>query len=304
MKRIIYHLVLIAVVTITGLCVSDLLNKWLILSAPSSSSYKTYRMFVEKPKGEIPLLGSSRALGNYMPSLISSRVFDYGINGSGMYETLLFLREALKNPESGHILVNLDPWGFHGEYKTSLQGNYKLALSSLVVRENTEWSFADLIPGIRFHGNLRGNLTTYLDGKTSLTRKIDQGAALLLNSRSKKEWEHINSKIEEQTFECHPSWITEINKLNVTTNHPVIWVVGPVSPHWREHYNGNEKMKNFLAHISSIPNMYVVNLFDDTVDYTEAEFADPTHLNIRGAERFTKLLVQKLNSLPIPYHKK
>ncbi len=299
MKSLIRPFLFLLVVLLVGLAVSEGINKWLILHSTSSSRYKTYRMFVEKPKGEIPLLGSSRALGNYVPSLISPRVFNYGINGSGMYETLFLLREALKNSSSGAVLVNLDPWGFHGEYQPSLQGDYRLALSNPGVRKSVAHDFADLIPGIRFHGLMRQNLTTWLDGQMALTRKVDQGAALILQSRNEKEWAFINAKITDNTFSCHASWQAEIDKIHATPEHPIVWIVAPIAPHWREHYDGREKMKDFLAKIATRPNMYVVDLFDETADYTEAEFVDPTHLNIQGATRFTQQLLPYLSNLPL-----
>ncbi len=299
MKRIFLPLVLLAWVALGGLGLSDMLNKWLILRAPSSSSYKTYRLFIEQPPHEIPLLGSSRALGNYVPSLISDRVFDYGINGSGMYETLFMLRQALRNPTPGAVIVNLDPWGFRGEYNPSLQGNYLLALSSAHVRENVRHEFTDRVPGIRFHGRLRSNITTWLDGKTGLTRRVDHGAALIVHSRSEKEWAIINDKIADSTFDCHVSWQMELDKIQATTNHPIVWVVSPVAPHWREHYKGRARMKDFLSKLAARPNMYVVDLFDETADYAEAEFVDPTHLNVNGATRFTQQLVPYLKKLPI-----
>ncbi len=299
MKALVRPFLFLSLVVVLGLAASDGINKWLILHSSSSSTYKTYRLFVEKPSDEIPLLGSSRALGNYVPSVISPRVFDYGINGSGMYETLFMLREALKNPSPGPILINLDPWGFHGEYAPSLQGDYRLALSVPIVREHVAFAWSDLIPGIRFHGLTRRNLTTWLDGKTALIKRIDQGAALIIQSRSEREWEIINRKIKDSTFSCQPSWQKELEQIVATTNHPIVWIVSPIAPHWREHYHGEKKLKAFLDQMAKRPNMHVVNMLDETADYTEAEFVDPTHLNIRGATRFTKQLLPRLQALPI-----
>ncbi len=299
MRCLIRPFLFLAATLLVGLMGSEVVNRWLIFRSPSSSRYKTYRLFVEKPRGDIPLLGSSRALGNYVPSLISPHVFDYGINGSGMYETLFLLREALKNPSPGAILVNLDPWGFHGEYQPSLQGDYRMALSNADVRKVVKYDLSDLIPGVRFHGQMRQNLTTWLDGKMSLTRQIDQGAALILQSRTEKEWEFINAKITDSVFSCHPSWQVAVDKIEATSEHPIVWIVSPIAPHWREHYHGREKLKEFLKEMAKRPNMYVVDLFDETADYSEAEFVDPTHLNIHGATRFTKQLLPYLKALPL-----
>ncbi len=299
MKALIRPFLVLGLVVLFGLAASEGVNRWLVLHSPSLSIYKTYRLFIEKPANEIPLLGSSRALGNYVPSLISPRVFDYGINGSGMYETLFHLREALKNPSPGPILVNLDPWGFHEEYTPNLQGDYRLALSNPDVRKRVAHDWTDRVLGIRFHGLTRGNLTAWLNGKTALTKKIDHGAALVIQSRSEKEWAFINQRIADSTFSCHPSWQAEVDEIMAPTNHPIVWIVSPVSPHWREHYHGKEKMLDFLSRLARRPNMHVVNMFDETADYTEAEFVDPTHLNIHGATRFTKQLLPRLRSLPL-----
>ncbi len=109
----------------------------------------------------------------------------------------------------------------------------------------------------------------------------------------------VNQKIADSTFSCHPSWQAELDKITAPQNHPIVWIVSPVSPHWRAHYQGKEKMAAFLSRLATRPNMYVIDLFDATADYTEAEFVDPTHLNIQGATRFTRQLLPYLQALPI-----
>ncbi len=54
-----------------------------------------------------------------------------------------------------------------------------------------------------------------------------------------------------------------------------------------------------LSKLALRPNMYVIDLFDETADYTETEFVDPTHLNINGAIRFTRQLAPHLRKLPV-----
>ncbi len=302
MKRILFFVVTLLLLTLGAMFLNDRINVALSTASTGNSTYKTYRLFAQAPRPEVAILGSSRASQNYIPTELSPIAFNYGMDGSGMYETLMFLRQALRNPYPNPIIINLDPWGFHGVCEPSISGNYLLALNNPDVQAflpKGRYTWEDRIPGLRFHGSLRSNLTFWLNERYGATKVNIEGATLQKFSRTPAEWELINGKIKDSTFSFDPSWRQLLDAHPATEAHPIIWVVSAVSPHWREHYSGEAAMNAFLEEQARRPHTYVINLFASTADYTEAEFVDPTHLNMQGAIRFTNQLKEALKTLPI-----
>lgn len=299
MRRLLYFLLPILVLLLVALWGNDLLNRALVTASSASSTYKTYRLFVLRPADELPILGSSRASQNFVPSLLSSKAFNYGVDGSGMGETLFFLEQCLRNGGSEPILINLDPWGFPKE--TTYSADYRLALGIPAVRAalpSNRTALAERLPGVRFHGALRSNLTAYLNARFAVTKVIDAGATLQILSRTPEEWAAINRKRTKPVqFSFSPEWQMRLDALYQTTTRPIIWVVGPLAPHDRSLYQGQAELEAFLRCQAQHPNVYIVNLLDFPEPMTESDFMDPTHLNRQGAERFTRLLRERLRAL-------
>ncbi len=300
MHRLICFLLALMGVALGGLWVNDSLNEWLVTASSASSTYKTYRLFALRPADEMPILGSSRASQNFVPSLLSPKAFNYGVDGSGMGETLFFLAQCLRNGSSNPILINLDPWGF--PEKATFPADYQLVLGNADVRavlppERT--ALSERLPGVRFHGALRRNLTAFLNDRLALTKVVDHGATLQRLSRTPAEWETINrSRKEPMEFHFDAHWQAALDDLYGRTERPIVWVVGPLAPHpWRL-YRGEAELEAFLAAQVQRKHVYAVNLIRLSEEMTEADFMDSTHLNLQGAERFTRLLRERLWEIP------
>ena len=304
MRRLLLFLLSLLALTFGALWLNDCLNRYLVTASSASSTYKTYRPFILRPADELPILGSSRASQNFVPSLLSPKAFNYGVDGSGMGETLFFLEQCLRNGGTEPILINLDPWGF--PTSTTYQADYRLALRVPAVREAlppARTALSERLPGIRFHGALRSNLTAYLNARFAVTKVIDAGATLQILSRTPEEWAAINQKRTEPTrFSCSPEWQARLDAIYRLTNRPIIWVVGPLAPHDRSLYQGQADLEAFLYRQLQHPHVYAINWLDFPEPMTEADFMDPTHLNQRGAERFTRLLRLHLEALKIGAH--
>lgn len=303
MKRFAIFVLTLLGVALLAMWGNEILNRSLILSSAGSTAYKMHRLFVAPPADEIPILGSSRANANFVPSFISPKAFNYGVDGSPQYETLFHLKRILRNQASGPIIVNLDPWGFGSYEKPVFRADYRLALSDPEVRAALPASMTapeERIPGIRFHGALRETLSSWMNERRIVTKKIVNGAVLQLLSRTSAEWQVINAKLGATDFHSDPRWQSELNAIYASTARPIVWVVGPTSPRWRELFRGETALRAFLDEQRKHPNVHVIDLYTPTADWDESEFMDPTHLNIHGAERFTRLLRAELDRFSIP----
>ena len=279
-------------------CVNDCCVLWLMRHSPSCSAAKIERA-VKGGEGEaIAIFGSSRALGNYMPSAFSTNAFNYGVNGMSLNEALILVEQYLRhNSSDSTIIINLDPWGFADPDTVHFAGDYRLAARIRSVREsipNLSLSWVDWVPGFRFQGQLRKSLAEYLNAREAYTKKIDNGAELLLNSRTETEWATIKRKLKPYFFFCNSRCEEQVESLYAKQGrHRIVWVVTPTCSAYHVLHQNPSTMKEFLVRQTQRPNVVVANQFDAFSDYQDIFFADPTHFNVTGSEKFTQEL--KLN---------
>ena len=303
MKRFLLIILGIVVWVVVWVAVYDVVNVWLIRHAPGNSAYKLERLLTKNEMSETPILGSSRAETCYAPSVLGTNVFNYGISGSCIRETLFHLRMVLERKKTGNIIVNFDPWGFAyygAEKRSGFAGQYGLAAVESNVRKELPEGLvplSDWLPGIRFQGRLRANLTAWLSARKAVTKKVDQGAALAMRSRTEQEWKVIDATLKPESFvgpniEAQKELEMIERLLNERSAVRVFWVVAPASPSWKRLYTGEERIEQFLKSLHG--QNYAVNFLMDK-DFSVSDFADPTHLNLQGATKFSRKLKQYIN---------
>ena len=305
MKKFLLIMFGIVVWVVAWVAVYDAANVWLVRHAPGNSAYKLERLLSSRNLGggrETPVLGSSRAEACYVPSVLGTNVFNYGISGSCVRETLFLLRMALERKNEGTIIVNLDPWGFayYGtEKRSGFAGQYGLAAVQSAVRRQLPPGLVSLsswLPGIRFQGRLRANLTAWINTRKSVMKKIDQGATLIKRSRTEGEWKVIDAEIKPETFgQPNAEARVELDLIDkILKRRPAVrifWVVAPASPSWNRLYTGEHELKRFLDSLHG--QNRVINLWAGS-DFGTSDFADPTHLNLQGAVKFSRLLKERM----------
>ena len=280
-------------------CVYDCCVLWLMRHSPSCTATKIERA-VKGGEGEvIAIFGSSRALGNYMPSAFSTNAFNYGVNGMSLNEALTLVDQYLQhNSSDSTVIINLDPWGFADPDTVHLAGDYRLAARCRSVRDsipNLSLSWVDWVPVFRFQGQLRKSLTEYLNARKAYTKKIDNGAELLLNSRTESEWATIKKDLKPYSFFCDSRCEEQLESLyEKQGRHLIVWVVAPsCSSHHALHENPSE-VTTFLTRQVNHASVSAINLFDSMKDYSDSVFTDPTHFNVKGATRFSETLMRLL----------
>lgn len=283
----------------------DGLNLVLVHSSSGNAAYKMEHFFGELDEAEIPILGSSRAQANFVPSELDSRCFNYGIDGSPIGETLFQLRDLVSRKESGAVLVNVDPWGFTYFDNVTFRGGYLLAAKSRDVRRRLPAGVVNglsWLPGVRFQGQLRANLAAAMNTRLSVTKEIDRGAVLLRTSRTDEEWAFIDKTLKPTDFglpsvacQAMLDEIARIVKMREGRLR-VIFVIGPCPPSWCKLFTGGDTLckwvKDFNVRMAD-SHFSVIDLFSDS-DFETEDFADPTHLNRDGAVRFSRELKRRL----------
>ena len=272
---------------------------WLMRHSPSCAATKIERGVKGGEGEQVAIFGSSRALGNYVPSMLSTNAFNYGIDGMSLNEALVLADLYLqRNPTDSTVIINLDPWGFEEPGKVRLVGDYRLAGRDSSVRKSIpglSLSWTDWMPGFRFQGMLRGLLSHYLNTRWGYSKRVDNGAELLRDNRAEEEWAVMKSKLEPYSYFCDPQCEGLVASLYAKQGrHRIVWVVTPISSVHHALLANPSDMMAFLARQVRHPNVSAINLFDTEADYPDSFFTDPIHLNVSGAEKFTQALKPQL----------
>lgn len=295
MKKFLLSMLGVMGVVIALLLANDVICRGLIFASTGSIQYKMYRLFNERPKGEIAVIGSSRAQGHFVPSVLGENVFNYGIDGSSQYETVLHLRALIARNDTAPIIVNLDPRGLG---RGDLQGDYSLATNRADIptaAQKLPPLDASTWPGVRFWGKLRASAANALNAKMGGTKHIDKGAILQRISRNEAEWAHINANLKAAKFGINDEVWNDLESVLNAPHPPIYCVLSPVSPSQYKLFAAEQENLDGLAklvkRLRSFPNVKVVDLVTDVCErFPQSKFFDPIHLNEAGARRFSEEL--------------
>lgn len=301
MKKFLLSLLGILAALVVLLLANDAICRALIFVSTGSIQYKMYRLFNERPKGEIAIIGSSRAHQHFVPSIFGDNFFNYGMSGSEMCETVLHLNAIIARGEDTPIFVNLDPWGIKG---SELQGDYSLASNRADVptaAQKLPPLDASTWPGARFWGKLRASAANALNAKMSGTKCIDRGSMLQRISRNEAEWAHINANLKVAKFGVDDAIWTDLESVLNAPHPPIYFVISPISPAWYELFGSEQSningLANLVARLKSFPNVQVIDIMTDARDrFPQSTFFDPTHLNESGARQFSEELKARLST--------
>lgn len=289
MKRFLAYITLVLLAVIGVMIANDSLNRVLVMSSVCSDVYKMKRLFVSAPEDEIPILGSSRAEVCIAPKELSSRAFSYGQGGSLFRETVFQLKFVLKKPGSKLIVVNLDPWGLHAG---TFRCDYRFVADVQAVKSepNIVLPWSDRIPGLRFYGELRKNLTMGIRSGSS-TKVLEQGAVLSKVVRSESDWTYIKKNLEVKSFFIDDeTWQMLQEVLTGNASHEVVFVVPPIIAEWWAQFEGGGEFDRLKARLRDFQHVHVIDWRELGVNFDLSDFLDPTHLNERGARKFTRAL--------------
>lgn len=103
-------------------------EKYIIFSSDTSCAYKLNRIINETHNEEIPIFGSFRSKGNYIPNILIDHYFNCGVEGIGAIIRLFFWSRNLRK-KSSKIILNFDLNGIFNAYGdlSSYISNYKFS---------------------------------------------------------------------------------------------------------------------------------------------------------------------------------
>ena len=282
------------IIVFIGLIIDFLFYNLIILKTDSLPAYKYYKMLNEYNEHEIPILGSSRALGSYVPSLINQDAFNYGMDGSGFSSILFMLDEELKKDKKSNIIINLD----FNNMNLDKESAYKIIpiyneAKELIPSKN----FLYTIPFVRFFGNYMYYVRFHLRTKVDITKIHDKGGLFEIQKKSKVQFlkDVAKRKQDSISFNINKNSINLLTNLILKTEREIWFIVAPYHTSFLSMLSNNTKkeIELFVQLLERFDNVKILDystLFNKNEDY----FFDTTHITYEGAKVFSKIIKNRL----------
>ena len=302
-KRFLFKIALpfLLLISILGYTFSYFFEKKIIFANSICGAYKINRIVNETHTDEIPIFGSSRALNSFIPDSLGNNYFNYGLNNTKYDVTLFFLdEECKKKKHNPFIILNFDYSGLLRGYGDIC--NYIPFSSNDNIKGILGKDYQTIfeIPFLKYFGEYSTYTKYYFSDKLQLTKNTNKGAIIETVSLSEDKF---NEAVEKRIHSLNNFYIdTSIqNKLfNVIQKNPDKYFVFVVTPYHNSYFinftNFND-VNEFLKQLNSYKNVKVLDF--SKLPLSNDMFFNTTHINIKGAKVFNKILKDSLNSLYI-----
>jgi hypothetical protein len=256
---------------------------------------KINRILKERHKDEIPIFGSSRANGSFVPTILGKNYYNYGIDGTGADVWLFFLEEELKKDKNTPIIINIDLEGLQrsvGPIHNYIPNSNNKEIRDLLNAYNTE-----LPVGIfRYLGTFESYLKDYANERLKLTKEVDRGGSFETNAISKEKFEDLVTKRKNTitAFTNYDSLFYKFEKVLKNTNRQINLVIAPYHNSYFSNYTNYDIALYYLEILDNLPNCKVYNF--GKLDTPDSHFMNTSHLNYSGALNFSRFLKKKLSN--------
>ncbi|HQU99682.1 MAG: hypothetical protein JNK61_12885 [Bacteroidia bacterium] len=267
----------------------------IILGSSSNGAYKVNRI-IHRPANEISILGSSRAEGAFIPSILSSHAFNYGLSGAQDNVMLYFLSEALKQQSTQPIIINFDPEGLNsslGDLSNYIYNASYQPVRKLMGNAYEPW-FA--IPFFKYFGSFELYTKYYLNSKLQLTKVTDCGGNFEKNVLTPQKFASLIAERKNTTTTFKNDTALERDLINLLITNkvtPLVFVLSPIHNSYFVSYKNQSGFKTFIDSITQIPLVHFINMHHS---YPDSMFINTTHLNYNGAVVFSEQLKDSLQA--------
>ena len=275
--------------------------KKIIFNSSSSGAYKIYRNKNLNLKSEIPIFGSSRAAGSYVPDLLDTNCYNYGIEKTEHRLIEIFLKNELSKNKTTPIIINFDyeiwvDWiGDLSNYIPNLEDSE----INTLFNKHDSWYYH--IKGIRFYGFYQYYFKQY-KGSKSKKNVVNKGGFFLKEKTPMAELKKNIEMRKKNPIQYSPSKKLEddfLKLLSQNNGRKIFIVIAPYHHTFMENLNGKDLADIYIEKMKKLNGVYV---FDYSgVSYPDSLFKDTGHLNFIGAQKFCKELKVKLHENATPY---
>jgi len=297
--RILLPLVLI--ISVAGIVFDYFFEKKIILSSELCGAYKVNRILTETHANEIPIFGSSRAEGGFIPDSLGNNYFNYGLSGTKYDVTLFFIEEECKKAKNvPWIILDLDLEGLSyglGDIANYMPNSSYAAVQQLLGSDNKLYY---RVPFVKYYGRFETYFRNYLNNRIQLTKFSNKGAALEKNVMPQKEFEALVAERKNTTTTFTTDSLLKAKLLGFITsytNRTFIFVIPPYHSSYFEKYTNPEDAYSFISMLRSYRNVKVVDI--SKFPLPDDMFLNTSHVNYKGAIAFNRALKDSLITIGV-----
>lgn len=264
-------------------------------------AYKVNRIINELHENEIPIFGSSRAEGCFIPDSLGPNYFNYGLSGTKYDVTLFFLQEECKKQKkTPWILLNLDLDGLLysiGDLSNYIPDSREQSVRELLGNNN---SFYFTIPFIRYYGRYETYMRQSLVDKMELTKFSDKGAAIEKNILPPAQFNALVDERRATTtiFTVEQKLFSGLSDL--IKSHPERKFIFIVSPYHSSFFVKFENEHGYRALADNLLHLRNVRFLDySRLLMPDNCYMNTSHLNLKGALIFNRLVRDSLKKMGV-----
>ena len=291
----------IVILVIFALFVTNkLFEKHIILKTNISGAYKVNRLISSTDTSEITVFGSSRAEGSFIPNIIDSNIFNYGMSSTQEDVTLALLKIEVNKKKQTPIIINFDLDGVNsniGDISNYLYNNDNQIISELIKEKIEKFQKIDLF---KYYGNYEFYFKNYLNDKFNFTKFTNRGASVEKNKLTKSSF---NTLVQERYNSINnfqnDSTILH-NLLDLISNNQkrkFVFVIAPYHHSYFHNFDSFEKFNKFKIELKKYQNIIIIDFKDQL--FEDSLFINTTHLNYQGAVKFSNAFRDSLIKLKI-----
>jgi hypothetical protein len=274
-------------------------EKKVILNSEICGAYKVNRIINQTHPDEIPIFGSSRAEGCYIPDMLGPDYFNYGLDGTGSNVMFFFLKEECKKKKNNPVIIlNFDLSGFDnslGDISNYIYNAHYKPVKELLKKE---YRVSYAIPFVKYYGQYETYLKYYLNNRLNLTKYTNKGASIEKNKMTEKRFsELVNQRKNARAFFAIDTALQNgyISLINANPQRIFVFVIAPFHSSYFEGYQNLPVAKAAIMNLRQFKNVRVFDFSQE--DYADSLYINTTHLNYAGAKRFNKELKDSLNTV-------
>ncbi len=275
-------------------------EKKVILGADINGAYKVNRIINTTPKDEIAILGSSRAEGAFVPSLLGATFFNYGLSGAQDDVILFFLNEEVNKNKTTPILINFDPEGLDSSIGDISYYLYDASYPPVKQLLGTNYKWLYGLPVVKYYGSFEIYTKYFLNYKLQLTKATDRGGNFEKNVLTENKFKDlIAERLETKTVFKNDTALSE-KLLAIIKSHPerkFVFVLSPCHSSYFVNFENVNKLYDYLNYLQQFKNVAVIDM--SKMPYPDSLYVNTTHVNYAGAKLFSTQLSDSLQSRKI-----
>lgn len=290
MKKLIplYFLIVISICFVGNY----LFEQSVVFNSEISGAAKLHRIKKTFEK-EIPIIGSSRALGCYIPDRINDHCYNYGINDTAYPTHRYFLKKELAKDKATPIIINFDYHFFSqsiGDINNYIPHYSEKDIKNILKTKKKD-KFMYNLPFLKYFGAFEYYVKDKMNEKLQLTKFTSKGASIEKNELTQKKFNRLVEKrrLSKTAFEPNAENVEDF--LAMIEAHPNRMIKIVVAPYHNSVFESFENISNvneFLTSLNKHKNIDIIDL--SHLELGNDQYLNTTHVNYNGAVVFSDTL--------------